>query len=329
MRFAERTAFVSALLLALSASADTASLSMVHRQRYAMGTMFDIIVHHPSRASAEDAVEKALDEVVRLDALMSHFNPESELSRLNRQASDRAVPVDASVFDILERSVAMSRRSGGRFDVTIAPLLKVWKRQAEDGRVPSATAIATARECVGSQYLELSPPNFVRFRSPCLELDLGGIGKGYAVDTAMAVLRAAGIQHATINAGGSSIAAIGTPPGRNGWPVRIGGVRRAGRALLLRDSSISTSQQDPSDVSRSIVDARNGARPEPSLTVSVVTPDATLADALSTTLLMMSVQDGKNLLGGFDDVSALWVTASGELNASYGAARLEVVDGTN
>jgi thiamine biosynthesis lipoprotein len=189
--------------------------------------------------------------------------------------------------------------------------------------------IASARRCVGYEHLELTPPNLVGFRSSCLELDLGGIGKGYAVDRAMAILRAAGMRHAMINAGASSIAAIGAPPGRSGWPVVIGTDGRGGRVLLLRNSSISTSQQDRSDVSGGIVDPRRAAPAETRTAVSVVTPDATLADALSTTVLMMTVEEAKVLLGGFGDVSALWIDPRGDVLAAYRASRLELRDGSD
>lgn len=294
-----------------------------------MGTMFDIVVHHASREEAERAVDKALDEVLRLDVVMSHFKPQSDLSRLNREGSRRAVAVDASVFDVIQRAVAVSRRSAGRFDVTIAPLLKVWKDSAVEARVPSTGELASARQCVGYEHLELTPPNLVRFASTCLQLDLGGIGKGYAVDRAMAILARAGIQHAMINAGGSSIGAIGAPPGRKGWPVLIGARGARGKVLLLRDSSISTSEQDMSYASGGIVDPRSGMPPpQPRTAVSVVTPDATLGDALSTTLLMMTVEDAKGLLAGFGDVSVLWVGESGDMQAEYRASRLELLDGS-
>jgi thiamine biosynthesis lipoprotein len=329
MRFAERTACASALLLAASVPLHPESLSIVHRQLYAMGTMFDIVVHHASRPDAERAVNKASDEVLRLDTVMSHFKPGSDLSRLNREGSTRAVAVDVSLFEVIQRAAAVSRRSGGRFDVTVAPLLKVWKAAAAAGRVPPAGEIASARKCVGYEYLELTPPNLIRFRSACLELDLGGIGKGYAVDRAMAILRSAGIEHAMINAGGSSIAAIGNAPHRNGWPVLLGAHGTDGKVLLLRDSSVSTSHQDPAHVSGGIVDPRRGTAPDTAAIVSVVTPDATLADALSTTLLMMTVDEAGDLLASFGDVSALWVDAAGQVHALYGASRLQLLDGSD
>ncbi len=126
----------------------------------------------------------------------------------------------------------VSRRTGGVFDVTIAPLLKAWKRAKLEGRPPSAADIAAARRCVGYDKIETSSPDRIRFRADCVEIDLGGIGKGYAVDRAIALLKAAGINSALVNGGGSSIASIGAPPGAHGWPVRLGESASSSTTLL-------------------------------------------------------------------------------------------------
>jgi thiamine biosynthesis lipoprotein ApbE len=355
-----------------------------------MGTMFDIVVYHASRQDAERAIDSALTEIVRLDAVMSDFKADSDLSRLNRDGHAGAVAVDPSVYAVIEQSLMFSRRSGGAFDVTIAPLLKTWRKSAAEGRRPSAGEIAQARSCVGYQRIDLVAPDRIGFRSDCLEIDLGGIGKGYAVDRAMAMLEAAGIRHALINAGTSSIAAIGAPPGRSGWPVILGVDRSAGRELLLKDSSVSTSQQDPASVfqdgggnsqapspnsqrtaSRSavnalgvggcpplrvdgsddtlrrglavareecvrakaeelgvaagaIIDPARGAPAESRLSVSVVARNATMSDALSTTLVVLSVEQGRALLAQFPGVSAVWLSSTGQVHATYRESGLDL-----
>ena len=102
-----------------------------------MGTMFDIVVYHPSQADGARAAERAMREIERLDRVLSHFKDDSDLSRLNREASRGFVAVDASLYDIVEQSIAWSRRTGGTFDITIAPLLRTWKQAYADGRRPS------------------------------------------------------------------------------------------------------------------------------------------------------------------------------------------------
>lgn len=320
MRSADRALLLAIVLLLLSASSRSESLAAVHQQRYSMGTMFDIVVYHAGRAETERVVAKALQEILRLEGVMSHYRADSDLTKLNRRAGGESVIVDPSLHDVIRASLAVSHRSGGRFDVTIAPLLRTWKRAAARGSRPSPEEIADAKRCVGYQNIEMEDPSLIRLRSSCAEIDLGGIGKGYAVDRAFAILRSAGIRHAMINAGGSSIMAIGAPPNRKGWPVLLGQ-----SVLLLSGNSVSTSQQDPATPYGDIVDALRGVPAESRMQVSVIGPSATVADALSTTLAMLSVEDGRQLVEQFPEVSAVWISPAGQVHAAFRESRLDLV----
>jgi FAD:protein FMN transferase len=304
-------------VLLLSAALPAETLSLVHRQRYCMGTMFDIIVYHALRPDAERAIEKAMEEIVRLDHVMSHYKADSSLSKLNREGGTGFVAVEPGLYEVVQESISFSRHSGGAFDVTIAPLLRTWKNAYAEGRSPTANEISEARRCVGYEKIETIAPDRIRFRSDCVELDLGGIGKGYAVDRAIAVLKSEGIRHALVNAGGSSITAFGAPPGTKGWQVTVG-VRKV---LLLRDSSMSTSQQ-----SGEILDPRTGSPANTTMAVSVLTRSGTTADALSTTLVIVPIAEGMKLLARFPDSSAFWISAGGDVQAAYGESRLELAD---
>ena len=318
MRFASA---VSVAVIAAGALAVAQAPKPVHRQRFAMWTVVDIVAYHPARSEAEAAVGKALDEIERLDEVLSNYEAESDVSKLVREGRNKAVVVDPSLFEIIEKSTDLSRRSGGKFDATIGPLLKVWKSAKEQQRKPTAEEIAAARRCVGYEKIEMSPPDRILIRSECVEIDLGGIGKGYAVERAMNILKAAGIRNAVINAGSSSIAAIGSPPGSKGWPVRFIESAAGNRSLLLKDTSISTSEQ-----TGSILDPSTGNPTSERMTVSVIAPSATLSDGLSTTLLLMSIEDGKKLLSGYENVSAFWIAPGGQVSASYGESRVSIVD---
>jgi FAD:protein FMN transferase len=311
-----------ALVIQLAAaSLQSESFHAVQQQRYCMGTMFDIVAYHPSREEAERAVAQAMEEIVRLDQVMSHFKTDSDLSRLVRDGRRGVVSVEPSLFEVIQESLMFSRRSSGKFDVTIAPLIRTWTNAHAQGRNPSADEISNARRCVGYEKIEASAPDRIRLRSDCVEIDLGGIGKGYAVDRAIGVLKAAGIRHALVNAGSSSIASIGSPPDRHGWPVLLNARVGGHQILLLRDRSISTSEQSPSG---EILDPQTGAPAGSKLAVSVVAPSATVSDALSTTVLMLPLEDAMKLLPQFDNVSALWMTRTGELKAAYGESRLQL-----
>lgn len=324
--------------VALAASAP----APVTLQRYVMGTMFDIVVYHPSQADGARAAERAMREIERLDRVLSHFKDDSDLSRVNREAGRGFVTVDPSLYDIVSQSIEWSRRTGGTFDITIAPLLRTWKQAYADGRRPSDADIAAAKQCVGSDKIELEAPNRIRFRSTsasgagaalapgaaCLAIDLGGIGKGYAVDRALEVLKADGVTSAMINAGGSSIGTLGTPPGQPGWAVRIAAKVSGSDTLLLRDMSMSTSQQNPLPFATTagsfgeILDPRTGAPAEGRTAITVVTPSGTAAEALTKALLMMPSADAKALLARLPDVSALWMSPDGKLLAADGESRL-------
>ena len=292
----------------------------VQQQRYSMGTMFEIVAYHEPRALAERAVAAALDEISRLDDVLSDYSKDSEVSRLVRDGKKGAVTVDPALFEVLEQSLLISRRSGGVFDVTIAPVLRAWREAREQDRQPTEAEIAAARRCVGHEKIELTGPNEVRLRSDCLEIDLGAIGKGYALDRAMAVLKEAGILHASVNAGNSSIGAMGHPPGKTGWPVLLGAAVKGRKTLLLRNQSISTSSQSPAG---HIVDPRSGGPARTPLAVSVVAPRGSTSDALSTALLLMSTEDGAAMVPHFPGVSVLWI-AGGQVARAYGEGQLEL-----
>ena len=317
-----RAVLLVVLLLCASFGAPTAQqLSLVHEQQFSMGTMFDVMVYHASKTEAEAAVEKALAEIVRLEQVMSDYENDSDLAKLTREARRGFVPAGSDLFAVLEESLKYSRASGGKFDVTIGPLLKAWRKARDENRQPSRTELEKARACVGYEKIEMAPPDRVHFRSDCLEIDLGGIGKGYAVDRAMRVLASAGIRHAIVNAGSSSIASVGHPPDRKGWPVKLGPDTADSRTRLLQNTSVSTSQQ-----TGNILDPATGRASNLDTTVSVVAPTATASDALSTTLLMLTVEQSKKLLEEFPDVSAFWISPAGKLIAAYRESRVPFVD---
>jgi thiamine biosynthesis lipoprotein len=164
----------------------------------------------------------------------------------------------------------------------------------------------------------------VQLDSDCLSIDFGGIGKGYAVERAMRILEEAGIAHAVINAGQSSIAAIGHPPDREGWLVTAGPSGSGLGEIELRDSSLATSRQARVPLGGGgrgyggIIDPARGRPVESSTMVVVRAASATEADALSTTLMLLSVEEGRRLLAGFPGASALWISADGGVVSRHG-----------
>ncbi len=236
---------VIALLLAHFAGAAEPELLRISSSAEAMGTTFTIVAYGESRSRLQGAVDSAFDEMRRIEAVLSNYREDSEWSRINREAAERPVAVSGEVFRLLQACRAYSRASGGAFDITVGPLLKLWGFYRGSGRVPHRAEIRTALARVGYEKVILDPAQrTVRFAVAGVELDPGGIGKGYAVDRMVEILEDAGIRSALVSSGGSSIYALGAPPGEAGWRVEIRhpkSPRRTVDTVLLSNQSLSTS----------------------------------------------------------------------------------------
>jgi thiamine biosynthesis lipoprotein len=313
-----RTAGATLLLAVFGASSIATpelAAQMFHKKKYVMGTVFDVVVYDSSQAHAEQAMEAALEEIVRLDWVMSDYKPDSELSKLNRSAHNQPQTVSPDLYRVIAESLPYSKLSGGKFDVTIAPLADRWKAVSRGEPPPSPAERQALRECVGYEKVQMIPPDKIEFHSPCLRIDLGSIGKGYAVDRAAEVLRARGIKNALIDAGGSTFYGMGAPPGSAGWLVHLRDPsQKIDPQVLLCENSASTSEQTPksllgNDVAGHIIDPADGTPLKTRYALSVVTKTGTASDALSTTLLLVGPEKGKAIVAGVKDTAAIWVSA--------------------
>jgi thiamine biosynthesis lipoprotein len=249
----------------------------------AMGTTFSIDVYGANQVQLEAAVAQAFDEVHRLDHMLSNYIPDSELSRVNQHAATGPVKVSRELFDLLATCIDYSRKSEGTFDITVGPLMKVWGFYKDSGHLPHRAEIRTALQFVGYQNIELDPTNLtVRFKKSGVNLDPGGVGKGYAVDKMADILRKDGVTSALISGGGSSIYGIGAPPDDpRGWYIRIRDPRneqRTAAEVYLKNDSISTSGNyekffwAEGKLYSHIMDPRTGYPSEGMLSVSIVSP---------------------------------------------------------
>ncbi len=222
-----------------------AELSRLESSIDAMGSTFTVVALGPDRIRLEAAVEQALEEAQRLDSLLSNYKPRSEWSRVNREAAAGPVRVSPELFRLLEACAAYSQASEGAFDITVGPLVRAWGFYKGSGRLPHRAEIRTAMARVGYRGVALDSGNLtVRFTRSGMEIDPGGIGKGYAVDRMAAILKESGIPSALVSAGGSSIYALGASPGESGWRVNIRDPRNPSKTaaeIVLRDESMSTS----------------------------------------------------------------------------------------
>jgi thiamine biosynthesis lipoprotein len=240
--------FLFLAFLAASEAADTRAAESLRLEESldAMGTTFSIIIHGEDRYKMQAAAENAFEEVRRLDNLLSNYRPKSEWSEVNREAGKGPVRVSQELFDLLSACLEYSRRSEGAFDVTVGPLMKVWGFYKGSGRLPHRAEVRGALTRVGYQKIVLDPKErTVAFRRSGVEIDPGGIGKGYAVDRMVTILKEHGVASALVTAGGSSIYGIGSPPNEpRGWRTSLRHPRDARQTvqqIFLRDESMSTS----------------------------------------------------------------------------------------
>jgi thiamine biosynthesis lipoprotein len=249
----------------------------------AMGSTYSIALYGYDRLKMEAAVDAAFDEVRRLDDMLSNFKPESEWSEINRDAAERPVKISSEMFRLLTACVGYSRESQGAFDITVGPLMKVWGFYRGSGHLPHRAEVMAAETKVGYRHILLYPENrTVRFDRPGVEMDPGGIGKGYAVDRMVNILKQHGFSTALVAASGSSIYGMGAPPTEpKGWRVEIKDPRDTTKTVaevFLKGMSMSTSGsyekffRAEGRTYAHIMDPRTGYPAQGSLSVSVIAP---------------------------------------------------------
>lgn len=247
-----------------------------------MGSVTAIVAYGDDAKRVQTAISDALDEARRLDDMLSNYKPNSEWSKMNRLAAHEPVRLSPELFHLLAACVEYSRESEGAFDISVGPLMKAWGFYKGTGHLPDHTAVLTALNSVGYQKIVLDPRALaVRFARKGMELDPGGIGKGYAVDRMVDVLRRQGVFAALVSAGGSSIYALGAPPNETGWRLDIRDPRsqsKTAQSVTLRDESLSTSGNyekffyAEGKLWSHIMDPRTGYPAEGMLSVAVIAP---------------------------------------------------------
>jgi thiamine biosynthesis lipoprotein len=298
-------------------AATPAALARFEYAETHMGSTFNLILYSTAEAIARDASRAAFRRIADLDAILSDYQPESELSRLSARAGGPPVAVSPDLFDVLDRAKRLWERSDGAFDVTMAPVGRLWRRARRDHRLPDPALLRRARGLVGSNHLHLDPVGrTARLELPGMKLDAGGIAKGYAAQAAIDVLKARGITRA-LAAGAGDIVVGDAPPGAAGWTVEMASLRDpkadAGRTLLLKDAAISTSGDaeryvviDGKRYSH-IVDPRTGLGVIDRAGVTVIARDGATADALATAVYVLGPDRGLKLVEFIPDAAACYI----------------------
>jgi thiamine biosynthesis lipoprotein len=271
-----------------------------------MACVYAIDAYGPDAAALPRILDEAFDEVDRLDRLMSHYKADSPLSRVNRDAGRHPVGVEPELFDFIADAMRYNRESGGAFDITVGPLMKAWGFFRGEGRLPSDDELAAARRHVGSAHVVVNRADqTIAFDEPGVELDLGGIAKGYAVDRVVRLLRERQIAAALVSAGGSTIYGLGAPPGRTGWDVVLQDPvdpRKTALTVTLKDRAVSVAGRSEKSFESGgvryshIMDPRTGRPVQGVLSVAVLANSGTAGDELDDAFFVMGVERSRAYL---------------------------------
>ncbi len=300
--------------------ADEPPLKRFSYTEYHMGVDVRLTVYAPTQETAERACAAAFERFAALDTIMSDYRADSELMRLCAKAGGPPVTVSPDLFRVLQRAYEVSERSGGAFDVTCGPLVRLWRTARKTHVLPLPADIDHARSLVGWRKMALDARRHtVRLLVPGMQLDLGGIGKGYADDCAQEVLKRNGITRALVEAGGD-IVVSGPPPGEAGWKIQVANAARATQApvLLFSNRAISTSGDTEQFVEigghrySHIVDPRTGQALTDRIQVTITAPNGLTSDSLSKVVSVLGQEKGEPIAKTYHDV-AVFVRFEGPL----------------
>jgi thiamine biosynthesis lipoprotein len=293
---------------ATSAVAAEPNLSRFEYSEPHMGTTFRLVLYAESRTAADAAAKAAFARVEALNRIMSDYDPASELMRLcqkNEKTTGAPVPVSPELFFVLTKAREVSRLSDGAFDVTVGPVVKLWRVSRKTLKLPDKAALADALSRVGYKNIELNEKDrTVRLLKPGMQLDLGGIAKGYADDEMLAVLNLKHKITIALAAAGGDIAAGDAPPGAAGWKIDVAPLTKAKPEyrLLLANAAVSTSGDAEQHVTidgvrySHIVDPRTGLGQTGRRSVTVIAKHGITSDSMTKAMALMEPDKALKLI---------------------------------
>ncbi|MEM1094338.1 MAG: FAD:protein FMN transferase [Bacteroidota bacterium] len=313
---------------------------MVKLARHAMACRFELVLPGDDPTRLRAAGEEALGEIERLEAKLSYYRPTSLLSRVNREAARQPVRVDPLFFELLETAHAVHAATDGAFDLTVGPLMRAWGFVRDTGHPPEEEALHAAREATGLHHVQLDPTQrTVGFAQQGVEIELGAIGKGYALDEAALILEEHGIADALLHGGTSTVVALGQPPDADAWTVAVpfpGPMDEEAKVLsvvevpsghALAVSSVwGKAFRDGDRVLGHVLDPRLGEPVAGATLAAVLHPSATIADALSTAFLVLGA-NAFDYLTAFPELAGILVVCEHEQECLVHAWRLPVDSG--
>lgn len=314
-------------------------------QRVLMGTFGRAVAIARSEKAADACIEAAFDVQNRIESLMSYHRDDSELSQINRFAAEKPVPVNPMTFEVLRRAVEFSRISGGAFDVTVGPLVDLWHKAGETNEPPTEEALAEARRKVGFEKLILDDKAMtIRFAEEGMRIDLGGIAKGYAVDKAVEAMKRKGALGGMVDLGGNICCFGRAPQGQQKWRIGVQdpnvgpedfGASKYLLVLELSDASVATSGDYrrfsvvKGEKQSHILDTHSGRGARKLASDTIIAPDATSADALSTAVNVLGAEAGMALIDRLPSIEAILIPAGKGASLMFSQGARHYIDSSS
>ena len=298
-------------------------MEVFHHSFFAMGTRLDLVIPETHPEEGRHCADEIRSEVNRLERRLSRFDGASSVSTLNREAGVRSVMVDEEMTHILNLCLAYFESTKGAFDITLSPLGTLWRERATQTHPspPTSREIAAVKESTGMDKLEIDTNNHsVRFHHPDLAIDLGGFGKGYALERVGELLAESGKENAFVSFGDSAVLGCGRHPHGTHWEVGVKHLfdqTRSVRSFRLSNQALSTSGTTPNNLQSAapwyghIISPKSGKPVVGLRTVSVVSPSALDAEVLSTALTSIPEEERDGILHPFEDLRAVEFVYSG------------------
>ncbi|WP_229216491.1 FAD:protein FMN transferase [Dyadobacter sp. 3J3] len=278
-----------------------------------MGSPFRIIIYSGDDSTANKAAQSAFKRIEDLNALLSDYRDDSEINAVSAQSgTDKWIPVSKDLFDILFISDDISKKTSGAFDATLGPIVQEWRRATRKGYFPDEDLIKNALDKTGYQKVKFDKKTqSIQLKDKGMRLDIGGLGKGYAADEAVKVLKSYGIKSGMIDAGGK-LALMDGPPGEKGWKILISSGRDSIETIEYSNVGMATSgptyrylEYDGKRYSH-IVDPKTGIGLLYHVRTTVISPTSVEADALATAFSVSGIKEGKRYLKRFPN-NKVWL----------------------
>jgi len=326
MSYHSRNTLTILLCLGIFVSACGKPESFVHRRsQFLMGTLVEISVFEKDKDIAQLAIQKAFNEIQRMEELMSTRIPGSEISKINRSAGLGPVPVSAEVFAVIEQALYWAEQTNGALDISLEPVQKLWDFDGNHSSLPDKNALEQALSKVGYRKIQLKNQT-VFLTEKGMGLHLGAIAKGYAVDRAIKILKELNIHHALVNAGGD-LKTLGLRPDQTAWKIGLQHPRKPESILAsfsLSGKAVATSGdyqkyfEHEGTRYHHILNPKTGYPVTGVMSATVVTETVMDADALSTALFVMGTKKGLAFINSLKDVQGLLMNQDSALHFSQG-----------